>query len=199
MSWRSDSAEALGMVEVEGVAGIIAGADAALKAASVRLLGWESIGGYTTVFFSGTVADVTASLKGAESAARQVVDHVVGATINQPDAACALHIGFPAGELPAGEQAPAGPDRAMGLVETRGYGVQVDANDRMVKASEVEVANVITVHNRVVCTVLEGEIGAVREALDTARQALGEYEHFLGATLITQPAPEVLGLFGRRG
>jgi len=192
MSWRSDSAQALGMVEVEGVAGIIAAADAALKAASVRLLGWESIGGYTTAFISGTVADVGASMKGAEAAARQVVSHVVCATINQPDTVYSVHIGFP-----AGEPSPIGPDTALGLVETRGYGAQVDAIDRILKASEVEVANVLTVHNRVVCTVLEGEIGAVREALDIARQALGEYEHFLGATIITQPEPEVLGLFGR--
>ena len=193
MSWRSDNVEALGMVEVEGVAGIVAAADAALKAASVKLLGWESTGGYTTVFFSGTVADVAASLKVAEAAARQVVSHVVCASINQPDAVYPVHIGFP-----SGEPVPTGPDMALGLVETRGYGAQVDVNDRMAKASQVAVANVLTVHNRVVCTILEGELGAVREALDAARQALGGYEHFLGATLITQPEPEVLGLFVRR-
>jgi len=192
MSWQSDSTEALGMVEVEGVAGIIAAADAALKVASVKLLGWESIGGFTTVFFSGTVADIAAALKSGEAAARQAIDHVVCAAINQPDAVFPQHIGFPASET-----VPSGPELALGLVETRGYGAQVDANDRITKAADVEVANVLTVHNRVVCTILEGEIGAVREALDTARQTLGEYEHFLGATLITQPEPAVLGLFAR--
>ena len=98
MSWQSDSTEALGMVEVEGVAGIIAAADAALKAASVKLLGWESTGGYTTVFFSGTVADVAASLRAGEGAARQAIDHVVCASINQPDNLYPVHIGSPAGE-----------------------------------------------------------------------------------------------------
>jgi len=191
MSWHSDSVEALGMVEVEGVAGIIAGADGALKAASVELLGWESIGGFTTVFFSGTVADVAASLKAAEGAARQAVDHVVCASINQPDNVFPRQIGTPAGPPRSG-----GIDLALGLVETRGYGVQVDANDRITKAADVEVANVLSVHNRVVCTVLEGEIGAVREALDTARQTLESYDHLLGLTLITQPEPAVLGLFG---
>ena len=36
--------KAMGMIEVEGVAGIVLGADAACKAAEVELLGWESIG-----------------------------------------------------------------------------------------------------------------------------------------------------------
>ena len=42
---------AIGMIEVEGVAAAIVGADAACKSADVRLMGWESIGGYTTAFF----------------------------------------------------------------------------------------------------------------------------------------------------
>ena len=41
----------IGMIEVEGIAGIIVAADAAVKSADVELLGWDSIGGFTTVFF----------------------------------------------------------------------------------------------------------------------------------------------------
>ncbi|MFH1568934.1 MAG: BMC domain-containing protein [Gemmatimonadota bacterium] len=192
MTWQRGPVEALGMIEVEGVAGIVLAADAACKAASVRLLGWESIGGFTTLFFAGSVADVAASLKRGEAAAREVVEKVVTAAINQPEAVCQRQFAFPcAGQAPPRQS-------AMGLIETRGYGVQVDANDRMVKAAEVEVVNVMTVHNRVVCTVIEGPIGAVREAIDTARQVLADYEHFLAAAVLPQPAPEVLHLFGRR-
>ena len=43
---------AVGMIEVQGVAAAIVGADAACKAADVQLVGWSSIGGYTTAFFT---------------------------------------------------------------------------------------------------------------------------------------------------
>ena len=79
---------AIGMIEVEGIAGIIVAGDAACKTAAVELLGWETIGGYTTIFFSGSVGDVAAALERGVEAAREVVDHVVGAPLNQPEAAC---------------------------------------------------------------------------------------------------------------
>ena len=56
----------IGLVEVEGVAGIILAADAGCKAADVELLGWGSIGGFTTVFFSGSISDVDAALKSGQ-------------------------------------------------------------------------------------------------------------------------------------
>ena len=56
-------APAIGMIEVEGVAGIIVGADAAAKAANVKLMGWESIGGFTTLFFRGRIGDVDTASK----------------------------------------------------------------------------------------------------------------------------------------
>ena len=182
----------MGLIEVEGVAGIIAAADAACKAASVRLLGWESIGGFTTVFFSGEVGDVAVSLRRGEQAAMEIVDHVVTAALNRPEDVCATYIEFPLqGSSPQRET-------ALGLLETRGYGAHVGANDRMVKAADVEVSRVLTVHNRVVCTLIEGSVGSVGEALEVGRQSLAAYDHFLCSTVIPQPAPEVLHLFSAR-
>jgi microcompartment protein CcmL/EutN len=179
----------MGLIEVEGVAGIIVAADAACKAASVRLLGWESIGGFTTVFFVGEAGDVAISLRSGEQAAREIGDHVVTAALNRPDEVCATYIDFPLqGASPERET-------ALGILETRGYGVHVDANDRMVKAADVEVSRVLTVHNRVVCTLIEGAVSSVGEALEAGRQCLGGYDHFLCATVISQPAAEVLHLF----
>ena len=65
---------AIGMIEVEGVAGIILASDAACKTAGVDLLGWESIGGFTTVFFGGSISKVATALKCGEEAAREVVE-----------------------------------------------------------------------------------------------------------------------------
>ena len=184
---------AIGLIEVEGVAGIIAGGDAACKAAEVELLGWESIGGYTTLFLRGSLSDVTAALRSGEQAAGALVEHVVAAPLTRPEPACEDFISFPvdrrAGIRPG----------ALGIVETRGYGMHVPVNDQMVKRADVEIVNVLTVHNRVVCSLIQGDVGAVEEALATARDLLKGYEHFLCSALIPQPFPDLLRAFGRAG
>ena len=50
--------EALGMIETRGLVGCIEAADAMVKAANVRLVGYEKIGsGYVTVMVRGDVGD----------------------------------------------------------------------------------------------------------------------------------------------
>ena len=182
--------KAMGMIEVEGVAGIVLGADAACKAAEVELLGWESIGGRTTVFFSGSVAAVAASLQKGEEAAGEVVEKVVAAALNQPAPACRDFVTFPA----AGEAAmlPA----AIGLIESRGYGAHVRVNDLMAKTAAVRVYHVLSVHDRVVCTLIRGQVGAVREAITVARREVESSPVFLCSAVIPRPDPQVLKVFG---
>lgn len=182
-------APAVGMIEVEGVAAAIMGADAACKAADVKLAGWASIGGYTTAFFTGSISDVAAALHSGEEAARAIIEHVVAVPLYQPAAPCRHFVDFPAeaqGDFPAG---------ALGLVETRGYGVHIHINDQMVKTAAVEVINVLTVHDRVVCSLILGDIGAVTEAIAVAQKLLAGCEHLLGTALIPQPRPEVLAVY----
>ncbi len=188
-------ADAIGMIEVEGVAGIIVGADAAIKAAGVTLRGWESIGGFTTLFLAGSVGDVETAVRVGADAARVVVEHVVSAALHQPQPETAAFIGF---SLAATGTQASEPAQALGLVETRGYGSHVATNDAMVKAADVRIANVLTVHNRVVCTLLTGTVDDVEQAVDTARQALRGSEWFLAAAVISQPMPEVLQAFAQQ-
>lgn len=180
---------AVGMIEVEGVAAAIVGADAACKAADVQLEGWASIGGYTTAFFTGSISDVAAALQSGEEAARGIIQHVVAAPLLQPAAACLHFVDFP---LRDDSDFPAG---ALGLVETRGYGAHVHANDQMVKTAAVEVVNVLTVHDRVVCSLVLGDVGAVTEAIAVAQKLLAGCERLLGTALIPQPRPEVLAAY----
>lgn len=181
--------DAIGMIEVEGVAGIIVGADAARKAANVELLGWESIGGFTTLFVRGSTADIDMALTAAESAAALVAPHVVTASLHQPLPETSQFVGFP---LTGTDVAPSG---ALGLVETRGYGTHVDSNDRMVKAAQVQIAGVLTVHNRVVCSLVVGDIDDVEPAVAAAKQALSGSEWFMSSAVIEQPDVQVLGAF----
>ena len=186
-------ARALGMIEVEGVAGIIVAADAACKAASVDLDGWESIGGFTTVFFRGAVGDIESALRAGTSAAADVTGHVESHSLLQPESACD---NFISARADTADDSIAEAD-ALGLVETRGYGVHIENNDRMIKEASVDLINVLTVHNRVVCSLVTGELGAVERAIDRTRDALASSEWFMGTAVLSQPQPSTLQAFGQ--
>src|ERR1700684_3283264 len=64
--------EALGMIETRGLVAMIEAADAMVKAANVRLIGWEKIGsGYVTAMVRGDVAAVRAATDAGAAAARR--------------------------------------------------------------------------------------------------------------------------------
>ena len=64
--------QALGIIETKGLTSLIEASDAAIKAADVKMTGWDKIGsGLVCGFFVGDVAAVKAGVDaGAEAAAR---------------------------------------------------------------------------------------------------------------------------------
>lgn len=65
--------EALGMIETKGLVSLIEAADAMLKSANVRLVGYEKVGrGYVTGFVRGDVAAVKAAADAGAAAAAKV-------------------------------------------------------------------------------------------------------------------------------
>ncbi len=70
--------EAIGMVETKGFVSLIEASDAMLKAANVRMLGWDKVGsGLVTGFVTGDVAAVKAAVDAGAAAAGRVGE-VVG-------------------------------------------------------------------------------------------------------------------------
>ncbi|EFC91760.1 MULTISPECIES: BMC domain-containing protein [Dethiosulfovibrio] len=79
------NAEALGMVETRGLVGVIEAADAMVKAANVRLAGYEKIGsGYVTVMVRGDVGAVKAAVDAGAAAAKRVGEVVSIHVIPRP-------------------------------------------------------------------------------------------------------------------
>lgn len=65
--------QAIGILETKGFIALVEGCDAALKAADIRMTGWDKIGsGLVTAFFSGDVAAIKAGLDAAATAAAAV-------------------------------------------------------------------------------------------------------------------------------
>src|SRR6185295_17791178 len=79
--------EALGMVECRGLVAMIEAADAMVKAANVRLVGWEKIdAGLVTAIVRGEVAAVRSAVEAGAAAGRRVGEVVATHIIPRPHA-----------------------------------------------------------------------------------------------------------------
>lgn len=77
--------EALGMVETRGLVAMIEAADAMVKAANVRLVGYEKIGsGYVTAIVRGDVAAVKSATDAGAAAAAKVGEVISVHVIPRP-------------------------------------------------------------------------------------------------------------------
>ncbi len=88
--------EALGMIETRGFVGMVEASDAMVKAARVRLVGYEKVGGgYVAAIVRGDVAAVRAAVDAGMAAASKVGELVSTHVIPQPHASLedALPIG----------------------------------------------------------------------------------------------------------
>ena len=77
--------EALGMVECRGLVAMIEAADAMVKSANVRLVGWEKIdAGLVTAIVRGEVAAVQSAVAAGAAAAKRVGEVVATHVIARP-------------------------------------------------------------------------------------------------------------------
>ena len=77
--------EALGLIETRGFVAMVEASDAMVKAAKVRLVGYEKIGGgYVTTVVRGDVAAVRAATEAGSSAAAKVGEVISVHVIPRP-------------------------------------------------------------------------------------------------------------------
>src|SRR5205809_6583191 len=77
--------EALGMIETKGFIGLLEATDAMLKAANVRLVGWDKVGsGLVSAFVTGDVAAVKSATDAGAAAAGRIGEVVSVQVIPRP-------------------------------------------------------------------------------------------------------------------
>ena len=77
--------EALGMIETKGLVALIEASDAMVKAANVRLVGYEKIGGgFVTALIRGDVAACKAATDAGAAAAQKIGELVAVHVIPRP-------------------------------------------------------------------------------------------------------------------
>lgn len=77
--------------------------------------------------------------------------------------------------------------QALGLVETRGLVGLVEAADAMCKAAAVGLVQTIPIGGGYVTTIVRGEVGAVRAAVDAGARAAEALGELVAAHVIPKP------------
>ena len=77
---------------------------------------------------------------------------------------------------------------AIGLVETKGLVGLVEATDAMAKAANVKIVNRISIGGGLVTTVVSGDVGSVRAAVEAGAQAASQTGELMGSHVIPRPA-----------
>jgi ethanolamine utilization protein EutM len=77
---------------------------------------------------------------------------------------------------------------AIGLVETKGLIGLVEATDAMAKAANVEIVKRIGIGGGLVTTVVKGDVGSVRAAVEAGASAASHVGELVSSHVIARPA-----------
>lgn len=84
---------------------------------------------------------------------------------------------------------------AIGLIETRGLIAQIEASDAMLKAANVSLVKQVQIGGAYVTTVIKGDVGSVRAAVDAGASAAAQVGELVSAHLIPRPEASLLENF----
>ena len=77
---------------------------------------------------------------------------------------------------------------AIGLVETKGLVGLVEATDAMAKAANVRIVKRVSIGGGLVTTVVEGDVGSVRAAVEAGANAATQVGELTSSHIIPRPA-----------
>ena len=84
---------------------------------------------------------------------------------------------------------------ALGMVECRGLVGIIEGTDAMLKAANVSHVGRISVGGTYVTTIVRGDVGSVRAAVEAGAEAASRVGELVSAHVIPRPDPAVLKTF----
>ncbi len=84
---------------------------------------------------------------------------------------------------------------ALGLIETKGLVGMIEATDAMLKAANVQLAGRVQVGGAYVTTLVKGDVGSVRAAVEAGAEAAGKVGELVSAHVIPRPDDSVTRMF----
>jgi ethanolamine utilization protein EutM len=99
------------------------------------------------------------------------------------------------GAAKVGSNGSAGNGDALGLVETKGLVGVIEATDAMLKAANVSLIGRVGIGAAYVTTMVRGDVGSVRAAVEAGAEAAGRVGELVSAHVIPRPDEAVLKTF----
>lgn len=87
------------------------------------------------------------------------------------------------------------PGEALGLIETKGLVGVIEATDAMLKAANVTLAGRVGVGGAYITTMVRGDVGSVRAAVEAGAEAASRVGELVSAHVIPRPDSAVLTTF----
>ncbi|HUT62298.1 MAG TPA: BMC domain-containing protein [Phycisphaerae bacterium] len=84
---------------------------------------------------------------------------------------------------------------ALGMIETRGFVGLVEASDAMCKAANVEIIKRIEIGGGYVTTLVKGDVGSVKAAVDAGAAAASKVGELVSSNVIPAPHTGLTGVF----
>jgi len=86
--------------------------------------------------------------------------------------------------------------KALGLLETKGFIGLAVATDTMLKSASVELVKQIQIGGGLVTTVISGDVGSVKAAVEAGSTVAKRYVEFVAAHVIPRPHDELDQMLG---
>lgn len=84
---------------------------------------------------------------------------------------------------------------AIGLIETKGLIALVEASDAMAKAANVEIMKRVSIGGAFVTTVVQGDVGSVRAAVEAGANAASQVGELVSSHIIPRPSEGLVSAF----
>ena len=84
---------------------------------------------------------------------------------------------------------------ALGMIETKGFVGLVEASDAMCKAASVELIKRIEIGGGYVTTLVKGDVGSVKAAVDAGAAAASKIGELVSCDVIPAPHEGLVGVF----
>ena len=83
-------------------------------------------------------------------------------------------------------------NQAIGLIETKGLTGLIEASDAMLKAANVELVRTVQIGGGFVTTIVRGDVGSVRAAVDAGANAARAVGELVSSHVIPRPHEGVI-------
>ena len=86
-------------------------------------------------------------------------------------------------------------NEAIGMIETKGLIATIEGSDAMLKSANVSLVKQIQIGGAYVTTVIRGDVGSVRAAVDAGAAAAAKVGDLVSAHILPRPAAGLMEKF----